>query len=120
MFKISRNYTILSSPPSPITFATQDGKVCDTMSGSSTVLVVLGTLILWFGWYGFNPGSELAVASVYDASIVGRCAVTTTLSAGAGGVTALFFRYWRSGCFEVVYTCNGVLAGLVAITAGEC
>eukprot|EP00983_Pelagomonas_calceolata_P110739 1159707-Pelagomonas_calceolata.AAC.3 len=96
----------------------RDGKVSDTMSGSSTVLVVLGTLILWFGWYGFNPGSQLAVASAANAAVVARCAVTTTLSAGAGGVTALLFRFWRSGCFEVVYTCNGVLAGLVGVTAG--
>nr|ADW09021.1 ammonium transporter 1;1 [Dunaliella viridis] len=95
----------------------RDGKVNDEMSGSSTVLVVLGTLILWFGWYGFNPGSQLAIAGVVDGAVAGRCAVCTTLSAGAGGVTALLFRFWRSGAFEVVYTCNGVLAGLVGVTA---
>ena len=59
---------------------TQDGQVAD-MPGHSATLVVLGTFLLWFGWYGFNPGSQLGVASTSDAAA--RCAVTTT--PGAAG-----------------------------------
>ncbi|KAF5834280.1 ammonium transporter AmtB-like domain-containing protein [Dunaliella salina] len=96
----------------------EDGSLNEDMNSSSNVLVVFGTLILWFGWYAFNPGSQLAVASPANAAIVARCAVTTTLSAASGGITCLFFRFWRSGQFDVLYTCNGILSGLVGVTAG--
>jgi Amt family ammonium transporter len=96
---------------------TQDGEVAD-MPGHSATLVVLGTFLLWFGWYGFNPGSQLAIGSSTDAEIVGRCAVTTTLSGAAAGLTTLFARKIQSGTWDLVTSCNGALAGLVAITAG--
>lgn len=47
--------------------------------------------------YGFNPGSQLAIAGFTNSAVVSRVAVTTTLSAGAGGVSMLLFKYWRTG-----------------------
>ena len=96
---------------------TQDGQVAD-MPGHSATLVVLGTFLLWFGWYGFNPGSQLGVASTSDADVVARCAVTTTLSGAAAGLATLFMRKFQTGTWDLVTSCNGSLAGLVAITAG--
>ena len=96
---------------------TQDGEVAE-MPGHSATLVVLGTFLLWFGWYGFNPGSQLAIGSSADAEIVGRCAVTTTLSGAAAGMATLITRKIQTGTWDLVTSCNGALAGLVAITAG--
>lgn len=62
------------------------------MKGHSATLVVMGTFLLWFGFYGFNPGSNLMVSSSTAAVVVSRIAVTTTLSAAAGGLTALGYR----------------------------
>jgi Amt family ammonium transporter len=60
-------------------------------------LVVLGTFLLWFGWYGFNPGSAATITGPYSASIVSRTAVATTLAAGMGGLATmvLFFAMYR-------------------------
>eukprot|EP00873_Tetraselmis_striata_P016982 jgi/Tetstr1/437246/TSEL_025976.t1 len=95
----------------------KDGVVQD-MPGHSATLVVLGTFCLWFGWYGFNPGSMLEIDSAIKAEVVGRVAVTTTLSAGAGGVSALIFQFSRTGMWNLLDVCNGLLCGLVSITAG--
>ena len=84
-----------------------------TMPGHSAAFVVVGVLVLWFGWFGFNPGSELAADAV-----VMRAAVTTTLAAAAGAVTAGTVVWLRTGYLDVAMTANGVLAGLVGITAG--
>ncbi|MCY3648154.1 MAG: ammonium transporter [Acidimicrobiaceae bacterium] len=84
-----------------------------TMPGHSVAFVVVGVLVLWFGWFGFNAGSELAADDV-----VMRAAVTTMLAAAAGGVTAAAVVWLRSGHLDVAMTGNGVLAGLVGITAG--
>src|SRR5215475_3941467 len=72
-----------------------------------------GGLILWFGWYGFNPGSTL---SAMDAAGCGRVAANTTLAACAGGLSALAFIYPRNKVWDCGMTVNGFLAGLVAIT----
>jgi len=72
-----------------------------------------GGLLLWFGWYGFNPGSTL---SAMDFVGIGRVAANTTLAACAAGLTAMFYAYMRSNTWDVSYTVNGFLAGLVAIT----
>ncbi|KAF5827019.1 ammonium transporter AmtB-like domain-containing protein [Dunaliella salina] len=69
-------------------------------------------------WYAFNPGSQLAVATPANAAIVARNAVTTTLAAASGGITCLFFKFWRSGQLCVLSTCNGLLSGMVGVTAG--
>ena len=81
--------------------------------GSSMVAGALGVFILWFGWYGFNVGSALAAVDVNLAAI----AVTTTLSASAGSITAMYTSM-ISGKPNVGMTLNGALAGLVGITAG--
>jgi len=86
--------------------------------GHSMTMVVLGTFCLWFGWYGFNPGSMLACSSAAAINVVGRSAVTTTLSAASGGVTALFVNKLTTGHYDLAQVCNGLLAGLVGITAG--
>ena len=74
----------------------------------------IGTVILWFGWYGFNPGSTL---SALDFEGIGRVAANTTLAACAGGLMAMFWVYPRSKKWDLGMTCNGLLGGLVAITA---
>jgi Amt family ammonium transporter len=77
-------------------------------------IAAIGTVILWFGWYGFNPGSTL---SALDFVGIGRVAANTTLAACAGGLVAMFFVYPRSKKWDLGMTCNGLLGGLVAITA---
>src|SRR5437763_13064368 len=72
-----------------------------------------GGLLLWFGWYGFNRGSTL---SAMDFQGIGRVAANTTLAACAAGLTAMFYAYMRSKIWDVSFTVNGFLAGLVAIT----
>ena len=75
----------------------------------------LGTMILWLGWYGFNPGSALSMG---NNGFVGLVAVTTTLAACAGAFTATMLAYFRSGKWDLAAALNGSLAGLVGITAG--
>jgi Amt family ammonium transporter len=74
----------------------------------------IGGVILWFGWYGFNPGSTL---SALDLTGIGRVATNTTLAAAAGGLTAMLWVYPRLKKWDVGITINGFLGGLVAITA---
>jgi len=76
-------------------------------------IAVSGGLILWFGWYGFNPGSTLS-AMVFEG--IGRVATNTTLAACAAGLTAMAYGYMLSKKWDVSFTVNGFLAGLVAIT----
>jgi ammonium transporter, Amt family len=75
--------------------------------------VVTGTFILLFGWMGFNPGSTLAGTDLRISVI----AINTNLAAVAGAATAMFFWYWKFGKPDISMACNGMLAGLVAITA---
>src|SRR6266705_3346969 len=77
------------------------------------VIASVGGLILWFGWYGFNPGSTL---SAMDFEGIGRVAANTTLAACAAGLTALAYSFVLSKKWDVSFTVNGFLAGLVAIT----
>jgi len=79
-------------------------------------IAAVGGFILWFGWYGFNPGSTL---SAMDGAGIGRVAANTTLAACAGGMVAMYMGLWfgaTKGKFDVGFTVNGFLAGLVAIT----
>src|SRR5262249_57729067 len=73
----------------------------------------LGAVILWFGWYGFNPGSTL---SAMDFEGIGRVATNTTLAACAGALVAVVWVWPRSKKWDVGISINGLLAGLVAIT----
>ena len=87
----------------------------------SVALQVLGTFILWVGWYGFNPGSTLMISGSGD--IAGLCAVTTTLAAACGSVSALFLDtilgMMKTGEaeYDLTMAMNGALGGLVGITA---
>jgi len=73
----------------------------------------IGGVILWFGWYGFNPGSTL---SAMDWQGIGRVSANTTLAACAGGLAAVFFAYPRAKKWDLGLSVNGFLGGLVAIT----
>lgn len=86
------------------------------MPGHSATLCTLGTFILWFGWYGFNPGSALGITRGMH-KVVERCAMNTTLAAAAGGLTTLFVKKGTDHILDLVTVLNGVLAGLVSITA---
>lgn len=78
-------------------------------------LATMGTMILWFGWYGFNPGSTLGMG---NPGLVGLVILNTTLGAGAGALATMFLQFVRTGKWDLVFTLNGSLAGLVAVTAG--
>lgn len=84
------------------------------ITGHSLVLAALGVFILWFGWFGFNPGSTLAATDLN----IGRIAVTTNLGAAAGALAAVLSACVRTGTWDVEAALNGALAGLVGITAG--
>jgi Amt family ammonium transporter len=77
-------------------------------------IAVIGGLILWFGWYGFNPGSTL---SLMDNAGVGRVATNTTLAACTGGIAAILVMYFRTKKWDTTAIINGFVAGLVGITA---
>jgi Amt family ammonium transporter len=87
------------------------------MPGHSLPIAALGVFILWFGWYGFNPGSQLAFQSTGDIDAVMHIAVTTTLAAAAGGLIATFVSWGVFGKPDLSMGLNGILGGLVGITA---
>jgi len=108
-------------------FYDEDGEPLETpndIPGHSTPLAILGTFALWFGWYGFNPGSTFGVSTSALGEVAALVAVNTTLAACAGAVSAMFTSTWlgyRSTglhTYDLAYTMNGLLTGLVAITAG--
>jgi Amt family ammonium transporter len=80
-------------------------------------LATLGVFILWIGWYGFNPGSQLAFVGAGNTDAMVLIAVNTTLAAGAGAVAALLISRFTLGNFDLSLALNGMLAGLVGITA---
>jgi Amt family ammonium transporter len=81
--------------------------------GHNMSIATLGCLILWIGWFGFNPGSQLAVDET-----VPYIAVTTNLAAAAGAITATATSWVKDGKPDLSMVINGILAGLVAVTAG--
>src|SRR6056297_887809 len=85
------------------------------IKGHSLTLGALGVFILWFGWFGFNPGSTL---SGTDYMSISHIFVTTNLSAATAAIVAMIFSWYRYKKPDVSMTLNGALAGLVAITAG--
>jgi len=89
-----------------------DGKP-QAMPGHNMAIATLGALVLWIGWYGFNPGSQLAMDQW-----VPYVAVTTTLAAAAGAIGATIVSTLTSGKPDLTMIINGILAGLVSITAG--
>jgi ammonia channel protein AmtB len=107
-------------------FHDKDGNPLDEpaeFAPHSVALQFLGTFCLWFGWYGFNPGSVLLINSDLLGKTAALVTVNTTLGACAGALSALFtstmFDYWYTGVhtYDLAYTMNGCLTGLVAITA---
>jgi len=89
------------------------GNKPQAMPGHNMSIATLGALILWIGWYGFNPGSQLAMDQW-----VPYVAVTTTLAAAGGAIGATITSTMTSGKPDLTMTINGILAGLVSITAG--
>jgi Amt family ammonium transporter len=85
--------------------------------GSNLPLATLGTFILWFGWLGFNGGSQLALGSAADAIAIGNIYVNTMLASAAGVVAVLVITLVRYGKIDLTMVLNGALGGLVAITA---
>lgn len=84
------------------------------IAGHNMPLVSLGVFILWFGWFGFNPGSALGLGNPEEVS---RIVINTSLAAAAGVIAAMFTAWAKFGKPDVALTLNGALAGLVAITA---
>ena len=85
---------------------------------SNVVLVTLGVFILWFGWFGFNGGSQLALGSALDVVAMSNVMVNTNLAAAAGVITALACSRFILGRTDMLAALNGAIAGLVSITAG--
>jgi Amt family ammonium transporter len=93
------------------------GKVWgQTIPGHNLGLALIGTMILWLGWYGFNPGSTLAAEG--QLGTIGIVIMNTTLGGAAGTLSALIFQRIRSGKWSLGASMNGLLAGLVAVTGG--
>lgn len=92
----------------------KNGKI-NAIPGHSITLAALGVFILWLGWFGFNPGSTLSLS---NPELVANIFVTTNGAAAAGAVATLITTWLRYGKPGLSMTLNGVLAGLVAITAG--
>lgn len=95
----------------------KDGK-SRAIPGHNLTIAALGVFILWFGWFGFNPGSQLAAATTDDAMAISHVFLTTNLAACAGGFFALLVSWMKYGKPSLSLTLNGILAGLVGITAG--
>ena len=89
-----------------------------------SALQMLGTIILWFGWYGFNAGSIISLTLDDHYLVVSHTAINTTLSAAAGSIMTLFLstfvveHFTGEVTFNLQYAMNGCLSGLVAVTAG--
>jgi len=87
----------------------------NVIAGHSIPLASLGVFILWFGWFGFNPGSTLSVG---NGDLIARIALNTNLAAAIGGISAMLTVWKLFGKPDLSMAMNGALAGLVAITAG--
>lgn len=95
----------------------KDGK-SRAIPGHNLALAALGVFILWLGWFGFNPGSQLAASGEVNRIAISHVFLTTNLAAVAGGVATMFVTWFKYGKPSLSLTLNGILAGLVGITAG--
>lgn len=93
----------------------KDGKP-NTLPGHNLPLASVGAFILWFGWFGFNPGSSLGAVGNWE--LIGSVVVNTFLASAAGGIATMFYTYFSYGKIDITMVINGILAGLVSITAG--
>ena len=90
----------------------------NAIPGANLPLATIGTFILWFGWFGFNGGSQLALGSAADAAAMANVYVNTNMAACAGLVAALILSMVLYSKTDLTFVLNGALAGLVSITAG--
>lgn len=86
--------------------------------GHNLALCALGVFILWMGWFGFNPGSTIAAEGSANALSMSHIMLTTNMAAAVGGIVALLYTWIIDGKPSLSMVCNGILAGLVGITAG--
>ncbi len=95
----------------------KDGKP-KAIPGHNLSLAALGVFILWIGWFGFNPGSQLAAAGTVNAHAISLIFVTTNIAAAGGALATLSFVWIKYKKPTLSMTLNGALAGLVGVTAG--
>ncbi|MEC7173416.1 MAG: ammonium transporter [Bacteroidota bacterium] len=88
----------------------------NTIPGHNLPLASVGAFILWFGWFGFNPGSTLGAVGNWE--LIGNVVVNTFLASAAGGIATMLYTYFSYGKIDITMVINGILAGLVSITAG--
>jgi Amt family ammonium transporter len=88
----------------------------NSIPGHNLPLASVGAFILWFGWFGFNPGSSLGAVGNWE--LIGTVVVNTFLASAAGGIATMFYTYFSYGKIDITMVINGILAGLVSITAG--
>jgi Amt family ammonium transporter len=93
----------------------KDGK-SNTIPGHNLPLASVGAFILWFGWFGFNPGSSLGAVGNWE--LIGSVVVNTFLASASGGIATMIYTYFTYSKIDITMVINGVLAGLVSITAG--
>ncbi len=93
----------------------EDGS-SNAIPGHNLTLAAVGAFILWFGWFGFNPGSTLAAVGNWE--LIGKVATNTFLASAMGGIATMVYTLIRYKKVDITMVINGVLAGLVAITAG--
>lgn len=86
--------------------------------GHNLTLCALGVFILWMGWFGFNPGSTICATGDVSLNSISHIMVTTNMAAAVGGIVALIYTWLIDGKPSLSMVCNGILAGLVGITAG--
>ena len=93
----------------------EDGS-SNTIPGHNLPLAAVGAFILWFGWFGFNPGSSLGAVGNWE--LIGSVVVNTFLASAAGGIATMVYTYLVYKKIDITMVINGILAGLVSITAG--
>jgi Amt family ammonium transporter len=93
----------------------EDGSI-NAIPGHNLTLSAVGAFMLWFGWFGFNPGSTLGAVGKWE--LIGSVATNTFLASAAGGISTICYTFLRYKKVDITMVINGVLAGLVAITAG--
>ena len=94
------------------------GKKVNAIPGHNIPYGTLGVFILWLGWFGFNPGSQLAASGTANADAISHIFVTTNMAGAAGALAGLAISWMRWGKPSLSFALNGALAGLVAVTAG--
>ena len=93
-------------------------KKSHAIPGHNLALAALGVFILWLGWFGFNPGCQLAASGEVNRIAISHVFLTTNLAAAAGGAATMFLTWIKYGKPSLSLMLNGILAGLVGITAG--